>query len=154
MGYDFFTCFLFFFGINVKQKRGFLKTNLKEQSLPSVWTLCDTQNSQRLVGNCTSLSEGAQDQGNPAPLLVQDQHLRGDTGFMADLHWDPECHAPEITSDLRNKYCEMMRFLLFLGWFSHIVLWKIKVLKLDNLHSFIVKSIFLEMCLLWQLNET
>ncbi|XP_056595036.1 N-acetylglucosamine-1-phosphotransferase subunit gamma [Triplophysa dalaica] len=30
-------------------------------------------------------AEGAQDQGNPALLLVQDQHLRGDTGFIADL---------------------------------------------------------------------
>lgn len=31
-------------------------------------------------------AERTQDQGNPAPLQVQDQHLRGDTGFIADLH--------------------------------------------------------------------
>lgn len=70
-----------------------------------------------------SLSERTQDRGSPNRSQVQNHHLRGDTGFIADLNWNvmrysniPAKQIPRNHIELNKeseKYCKIVEFNVF-----------------------------------------
>jgi len=85
-----------------------------------------------LNGIVLALSDRTQDQGPVEPSPLQEQHLRGDTGFVADLHW----HARQDHRTFRKiilLWDNAIKWVLNLTWCR--LSWKIKILWHDRVFT-------------------